>query len=118
MVLIKLLVFANAGWAIVCLFLAVACWNQASVFGLAYLMGEAVFVGGLADSLPNPIGNQAGDEGAQGHGVRRNASTQGDTLPVAASRLLLSADSELCGLNPATVRWADTNGGSLWQPGG
>ena len=48
MSLIKLLVFANLSWTIVCFGLAVLFWEQASVFGLAHLMGEGVFVGGLA----------------------------------------------------------------------
>ncbi|QOC23907.1 hypothetical protein IC757_07280 [Wenzhouxiangella sp. AB-CW3] len=46
--LIKLLAFANAAWAITCLGLATAFWHQASVFGLAHLAGEAIFVGWLA----------------------------------------------------------------------
>lgn len=46
--LIKLLVFANAAWVPVCLGLAANFWGRASVFGLAHLVGEAFFVGGLA----------------------------------------------------------------------
>jgi hypothetical protein len=46
--LIKLLVFANASWVVVCLGLAVAFREQASVFGIGHLVGEAIFVGGLA----------------------------------------------------------------------
>ncbi|HEX2210370.1 MAG TPA: hypothetical protein VHG93_22015 [Longimicrobium sp.] len=48
MSLIKLLVFANAAWVPVCLGLAATFWNRATVFGIAQLIGEAVFVGGLA----------------------------------------------------------------------
>lgn len=48
MFLIKLLVYANAAWSIVCLGLAVSFWEQASLFGTGHLIGEAVFVGGLA----------------------------------------------------------------------
>jgi hypothetical protein len=48
MLLIKLLVFANAAWVIVCLGLAATFWNQASVFGLMHLVGEALIVGALA----------------------------------------------------------------------
>jgi hypothetical protein len=46
--LIHLLVFANLGWAAVCLVLTVAFREPATLFGLAQLIGEAVFVGGLA----------------------------------------------------------------------
>jgi hypothetical protein len=48
MALIKALVFANLGWVPVCLGLAVVFREQATVFGFAHLVGEAVFVGGLA----------------------------------------------------------------------
>jgi len=48
MYLIKLLVFANLAWAVVCLGLAAAFLGAATVFGLAHLIGEAIFVGGLA----------------------------------------------------------------------
>jgi hypothetical protein len=47
-VLIQLLVFANAAWAVVCLGLAITFRQQASVFGLGQLVCEAIFVGGLA----------------------------------------------------------------------
>lgn len=46
--LINLLVFANLAWAVVCLGLAVAFAGSAMLFGLGHLVGEAVFVGGLA----------------------------------------------------------------------
>lgn len=45
---IKLLVFANLAWVPVCLGLALFFRGQATVFGLAHLVGEAIFVGGLA----------------------------------------------------------------------
>jgi hypothetical protein len=48
MSLIKLLVYANAAWVLVCFGLAGRFWEQATVFGLAHLIGEALFVGGLA----------------------------------------------------------------------
>ena len=48
MYLIKILVFANAFWMVVCVGLATAYWGQASLFGLAHLLGEGIFVGGLA----------------------------------------------------------------------
>jgi hypothetical protein len=48
MSLIKLLVFANAAWVPVCLALAVTFRNEATVFGMGQLVGEAFFVGGLA----------------------------------------------------------------------
>jgi len=44
---IKLLVVANLSWAVVCVGLAIAYWQQATVFGLVHLIGEAIFVGGL-----------------------------------------------------------------------
>lgn len=46
--LIHLLVIANFAWALVCLGLAGAFAGSVSVFGMAHLVGEAVFVGGLA----------------------------------------------------------------------
>lgn len=46
--LINLLVFANLFWTLVCLGLAVSFWGQASLFGIGHLVGEAIFVGGLA----------------------------------------------------------------------
>lgn len=48
MALIRLLVFANSAWVLVCIALAASYWGRASVFGLAHLLGEAAFVGGLA----------------------------------------------------------------------
>lgn len=48
MFLIQLLVYANAAWVVVCLSLAAAFWGKASLFGIAHLVGEAIFVGGLA----------------------------------------------------------------------
>jgi hypothetical protein len=48
MSLIKLLVFANAAWVPVCLGLAVTFREAATVFGMGQLIGEALFVGGLA----------------------------------------------------------------------
>jgi hypothetical protein len=48
MSLVVLLVGANAAWSLVCLGLATRYWTQASAFGLAQLVGEAVLVGGLA----------------------------------------------------------------------
>lgn len=47
--LIKVLVCANTAWAVVCLILAVTFWGHASPWGIAHLVGEAVFVGGLAE---------------------------------------------------------------------
>lgn len=46
--LLNLLVFANLAWAAVCLGCAVVFREQATLFGLVQLIGEAVFVGGLA----------------------------------------------------------------------
>ncbi len=46
--LIKLLVVANLAWVPVCVGLAITFRNQASVFGLSALVGEAILVGGLA----------------------------------------------------------------------
>ena len=48
MPLIKLLVFANLAWVPVCLGLALFFREQATLFGFAHLVGEAIFVGGLA----------------------------------------------------------------------
>jgi hypothetical protein len=46
--LITLLVFANLSWAVVCLCLAAVFAGSATVFGIGHLVGEAIFVGGLA----------------------------------------------------------------------
>ena len=46
--LIVLLVVANLTWATICLGLAVVFSKTASPFGLVHLVGEALFVGGLA----------------------------------------------------------------------
>lgn len=48
MSLIKLLVYANAAWGVVCLGLAAVFAGSATLFGMGHLIGEAVFVGGLA----------------------------------------------------------------------
>jgi hypothetical protein len=46
--LINVLVFANLSWAIVCLCLVTVFAGSATAFGIGHLVGEAVFVGGLA----------------------------------------------------------------------
>ncbi len=46
--LIALLVVANGLWALTCLVMAARFAGTATFFGLAHLLGEAVFVGGLA----------------------------------------------------------------------
>jgi hypothetical protein len=46
--LLLLLVGANATWALLCGLAAVHFASTASAFGLAHLVGEALFVGGLA----------------------------------------------------------------------
>jgi hypothetical protein len=46
--LINALVVANSTWALVCVYLAVGVAQSPTVFGLAHLLGEAVFVAGLA----------------------------------------------------------------------
>lgn len=46
--LINLLVCANLTWSVVCLVLAFVFSEPATVFGLAQLVGEAIFVAGLA----------------------------------------------------------------------
>lgn len=46
--LITLLVIANSAWALVCLGIAANFAGTASIFGIAHLLGEAVFVAGLA----------------------------------------------------------------------
>lgn len=46
--LIALLVVANATWAALCGLVAVRLAGTASAFGLAHVVGEGLFVGGLA----------------------------------------------------------------------
>ena len=48
MILIGLLVVANLAWAVACVRWAVVYAATASWLGLAHLVGEALFVGGLA----------------------------------------------------------------------
>lgn len=48
MPLIKLLVFANLAWVPVCLGLAATFFWSATPLGFMHLVGEAIFVGGLA----------------------------------------------------------------------
>jgi hypothetical protein len=47
-VVLKALVVANMAWAVVCVVLATQVADRASVFGLAHILGEGVFVTGLA----------------------------------------------------------------------
>jgi hypothetical protein len=46
--LIVVLVVANLVWAVLCMLWTVIFAQTASFFGIAHLLGEAVFVGGLA----------------------------------------------------------------------
>ncbi len=46
--LILLLIVANLTWALLCVRWALVYATTASLFGLAHLMAEALFVGGLA----------------------------------------------------------------------
>jgi predicted membrane-bound spermidine synthase len=46
--LIVVLVIANLGWAVLCVLWAVIFAQSASPFGTIHLLGEALFVGGLA----------------------------------------------------------------------
>lgn len=46
--LITLLVIANSAWALLCLGMAASFTGTASIFGIAHLLGEAIFVAGLA----------------------------------------------------------------------
>ncbi len=48
LVYIRVLVIANAIWACLCMWWAAMYGETASVFGLAHLVGEGLFVGGLA----------------------------------------------------------------------
>ena len=45
---INVLVFANLAWVPVCIGLVVFFRDQANVFGFVHMIGEALFVGGLA----------------------------------------------------------------------
>ncbi len=48
MALIRLLVAGNLAWALALVRWAFVFWEQASFWGLAHLVGEAIYVGGLA----------------------------------------------------------------------
>ncbi len=43
-----MLVAANLLWSVVCIILALTYEDTATLLGLAHLLGEALFVGGLA----------------------------------------------------------------------
>lgn len=45
---IRILVFANASWTLVCFVLAGLHWSDAEILGLVHLIGEGIFVGSLA----------------------------------------------------------------------
>lgn len=44
---VDLLIGANLAWTVVCALLAAAWWSEASAWGLAQLLGEGLYVGGL-----------------------------------------------------------------------
>lgn len=46
--LVVMLSFANGAWSMICVGIAVAMAGTATSFGMAHLLGEAVFVGSLA----------------------------------------------------------------------
>jgi hypothetical protein len=46
--LLRLLIVANSLWAAVCVALAVRVFPTATIFGLCHVIGEGIFVGGLA----------------------------------------------------------------------
>lgn len=45
---VRVLVVANAAWAVVCAACAIALFASATIYGIGYLVAEGVFVGGLA----------------------------------------------------------------------
>ncbi len=45
---VRLLVLANATWSVTCIFMTYFFFSTATLLGLGYLMGEAVFLGCLA----------------------------------------------------------------------
>jgi hypothetical protein len=46
--LLYALIAANLGWCVTCLVMAARAWSSASVFGVAQLLGEGLFVTALA----------------------------------------------------------------------
>jgi len=70
---INLLVFANLAWSVVCMGLAAAFADSATLFGVGHLVGEAAFVGGLAGlewrwresltTVQREVGNEVPDPG-------------------------------------------------------
>lgn len=48
MAMILFLIFANSAWAVMCFWWTSQYWQTASFFGLLQLLGEGLFVGGLA----------------------------------------------------------------------
>lgn len=45
---LRILVYANAAWGILCLILAAKFWSEATWLGRAHLAGEGLFVAALA----------------------------------------------------------------------
>lgn len=61
---INALVRANLAWTPVCVGLVIAFWSSITPFGVAHLLGEGVYVGGLADLMGQggfeaPLGDDA-----------------------------------------------------------
>lgn len=56
-VLLRILVAANAFWALVCTLLTVAFWPRLTVWGMAHLVGEGIYVGTLAWVESRVFGN-------------------------------------------------------------
>lgn len=46
--LLRCLIVANLAWVVACIVIAARVWSSARVFGLAHIIGEGLFVGGLA----------------------------------------------------------------------
>lgn len=59
---INLLVFANLTWAVLCLAWPVIFWQSVTRFGIGHLVGESIFVGGLAGFGVEPTGTTAHGE--------------------------------------------------------
>lgn len=63
--LLRVVAAANVAWAVGCLVLAAVWFGHASVFGMAQLVGEAAFVGGLGVLEWRAAGVASGDRGSE-----------------------------------------------------
>jgi preprotein translocase subunit SecG len=68
--LLRMVAVANVIWAVICVVLAVVWFGKGSVFGVASLFGEGLFVGGLGVLEWLTAGRRGGGHAAPGTSER------------------------------------------------